>query len=305
MRTGTTAARTVGRARTDVSGLRGFTLIELLVVMSLIVLLASIAVLVVPSVMDQQRGSTGASRVQGWLIAAQQRAVLDRAPRGVRLLPDAVNPQLVTQLQYIERPDDFVGGTITTSTAGGVTTVTFSADLSGGQGANQALWPVQVGDYLEVQGTGLMHQITAVTANSVTLASPLPYDILTATAQYRIERAVRVLGEDPLEMPANVAIDLTTNTNPGNKYGTSLQPGPQPPGPVDILFSPKGELLGNAGATPLVLWVHDTTLSDEFQGSPSLIVIYPRSGKIAAVEVNPNSTYTTGNNLNYPYAFVQ
>jgi type II secretory pathway pseudopilin PulG len=289
-----------------------FTLVELLVVMAIILVLTSILVLVVPSVMDQQRASTGASRLQGALITAQQRAVLDRAPRGVRLLPDPANPQnpqLIIQLQYIERPDDFIGGTVTTATDPNsgqpiLTQVSFTADLTGGEDPNNpATWPVQPGDYLEVQGGGLMHQIQSVAPNSVTLAAPgLPYPITAPTAQYRIERAVRVLGEDPVELPAYVAIDLGTNAK---SYGNNAQPGPQPPGPVDILFSPKGELLGNASGSPLVLWVHDTTLSDEFQGSPSLIVIYPRSGKIAAYEVNPDPNQVSGNNLNYPYYFVQ
>jgi prepilin-type N-terminal cleavage/methylation domain-containing protein len=271
-----------------------FTLIELLVVIGIFLVLASLAVLVIPSAMENQRSAQGGVRVQGCLITAQQRAVLDRAPRGVRLYPDANN--LVTKIQFVERPDDFTGGQFTTGAT--LNTLNFAGvDLSGGV-ADPTLWPVQAGDYIEIQGGGLMHLITAVTATSVTLASPLPQAITTPTSKYRVERASRLMGEEPLVMPDSVAIDLATNSTFGN---------PLPPltnGAVEIMFSPKGEVLGNTGASRIILWVHDTTLSDAFQGSPSLIVVYPRSGQIAAYEVNTNNTFTTGNGLPYPYAFV-
>lgn len=295
---------------------RAFTLVELLVVMALVVVLLGIAILVVPSVLDYERSSQGASMLQGWLMTAQQRAVLDRAPRGLRLLPGnaypagSPNPLLINQVQYIERPDDFTGGTVTTSTSNGVTTVTFQGvDLSGGQGqgSNQSLWPVQAGDYFEVQGGGLMHVISSVGFNVqsnswfVVLGSAVPNDIATPTSNYRIERAPRLLGDEPMSLPNNIAIDLTTN---GKQYGPGGTSSPPPAGPTDILFSPKGELLSTSSGVPLVLWVHDITQSDEFQASPSLVAIFPRSGKIASYDINPDSSTTGPNGLPYPYAFV-
>jgi type II secretory pathway pseudopilin PulG len=284
----------------------GFTLIELLVVMALFIALATLAILVVPQAMDSQRGSQGGVRLQGWLMTAQQRAVLDRAPRGLRLLPDPSGSGLVSQVQYIEQPDDFTGGTVVTPMSNGqpqLNALQFTVDLTGGQPNDSTLWPVQPGDYVEVMGSGLMHIISqpsrtlpsgGVVPPYVYMDSPLPQAITTATTQYRIVRAARVLGDEPMEMPSNVAINLNTN----GQYGNPVPPGPN--GAVDILFSPKGEVLSNTGNPRIILWVHDTTLGSPALGSPTLIVVYPRSGQIAAYDVNTDPNYAGGN----PYAFV-
>src|SRR4051812_44363010 len=92
----------------------GFTLVELLVAMAIIIALAAIALMVVPSALDQDRTTDAASSVRQWLMIAKSRAARDQAPRGVRLLI-APNPQvpaknsalgalLVTELQYTEAP---------------------------------------------------------------------------------------------------------------------------------------------------------------------------------------------------------
>src|SRR5262245_50092645 len=64
-----------------------FTLIELLVVMTLIILLATLALLVAPRFSERQKTSMGAGQLQGWLFNAKQRAYRDRLARGVRFLP--------------------------------------------------------------------------------------------------------------------------------------------------------------------------------------------------------------------------
>lgn len=88
-----------------------FTLIELLVVMSVMITLASIALLVVPDVIDQDRTTDGASSVRQWLMIAKARAARDGGYRGLRLLtgldsqnPAKTNPNWVTECQYIEAP---------------------------------------------------------------------------------------------------------------------------------------------------------------------------------------------------------
>jgi prepilin-type N-terminal cleavage/methylation domain-containing protein len=82
----------------------GFTLVELLVVMGVIIILSSIALLVVPSVISQDRTTDAAGRLQQWLRLAQLRAARDGLPRGVRLL-DNTGTGLVTECQYVETPD--------------------------------------------------------------------------------------------------------------------------------------------------------------------------------------------------------
>src|SRR5438552_67707 len=98
----------------------GFTLVELLVVIILILTLAAIAVAFVPRVNERRRAAQGAEQLQGWLLQAKQRALRDRVPTGIRLqpgtrLPTATVPNtlFVTDLQYIQKPDDFGGGQLT------------------------------------------------------------------------------------------------------------------------------------------------------------------------------------------------
>jgi prepilin-type N-terminal cleavage/methylation domain-containing protein len=63
---------------------RGFTLIEMLVVMTIIVVIATIAVLVAPRFSEAQRTSLAAGQLQGWLFTAKQRAYRDRVVNGLR-----------------------------------------------------------------------------------------------------------------------------------------------------------------------------------------------------------------------------
>jgi prepilin-type N-terminal cleavage/methylation domain-containing protein len=162
-----------------------FTLIELIVVILIILILAGLLVVVVPKVFERQQASQGAAQVQSWLLIAKQRALRDQAPRGIRLNVSA-NGQYVTELQYIEQPEDFyIEGSAITGKTG--LTVTMNAiragvvvDFYGGFGAGSSgEWPVQVGDFLEINGGGPLYVITQVianpngTSNSLNLA-PLP-----------------------------------------------------------------------------------------------------------------------------------
>lgn len=86
---------------------RGFTLIELLVTMGLIVLLLSIAVAVSNSAtLDSYKINGSADRVAQALITAKSRAARDRAPRGVRFLPD--NTGFLAEMIYIEQPEPWL-----------------------------------------------------------------------------------------------------------------------------------------------------------------------------------------------------
>src|SRR4051812_21039509 len=91
---------------------RGFTLIELLVVMGIIATLATMIIVFAPAFGDRQRSSRGASMLQSWLNLAKQRAIRDRRPVGIRL-PHSDTSAYITELQYVEIPDEGVGGTVT------------------------------------------------------------------------------------------------------------------------------------------------------------------------------------------------
>jgi len=91
----------------------GFTLIELLVVLSLIVILASLTVAFLPNAFNSATEAKAATLVQSWLNTARQRALRDQAPRGLRLwigttlIGAQTLNNVVTQCQYIEKPDDY------------------------------------------------------------------------------------------------------------------------------------------------------------------------------------------------------
>lgn len=93
---------------------RGLTLIELLVVTAIIVALLGLVASIAPRLGDRQRASRGASQVQAWLNLSRQRAIRDKRPSGLRLIPP-VGPfyaQYVSELQFIETPPDFTGGVV-------------------------------------------------------------------------------------------------------------------------------------------------------------------------------------------------
>ena len=66
-------------------GRGAFTLVEMLVVLFILVVLATLAVALVPRLGEQQKATRGADQVSGWLLIAKQRARRDRHPVGVRL----------------------------------------------------------------------------------------------------------------------------------------------------------------------------------------------------------------------------
>jgi prepilin-type N-terminal cleavage/methylation domain-containing protein len=279
---------------------RGFTLIELLVVMALLLVLLGLTIAFVPRFQENQRVSQGASTVQSALMIAKQRALRDRSPRGVRLQPGTNNALWVTDLQYIEQPEDFSGGTAETA-SDNATVVTFQGvDLTGGS-SDPTLWDVQPGDYLEIRGGGLIRRIIPPMApKQIILEAPTPgmptFHRVAPTKNYRIIRAPRVAGDDPVQLPGSVAIDLTPDTMVPPRKKPEYHPILTPQAPYfDILFAPSGAVIGPAAAyDKIILWVRDISLTGITEGEPTLICIYTRSGAIAAhpVDIQGGNYYT-------------
>src|SRR5438067_3772336 len=80
----------------------GFTLVELLVAIAVLIVLSSLALLVVPSALEQDRTTDGASLLRQWLMISKARAARDQLPRGVRLISNANG--MATEIQYLEAP---------------------------------------------------------------------------------------------------------------------------------------------------------------------------------------------------------
>jgi prepilin-type N-terminal cleavage/methylation domain-containing protein len=260
----------------------GFTLIEMLVVLGIVLMMSVLTVLFMPRIQERQRVAQGADLLQGWALMAKQRALRDRVATGLRFqlshLPtDPPNQSYVRDIQYIQQPDDYSQGLVT-RWRDNVVTFTAEANLQRVQNLNQGNEAniVQPGDYLLLRGEGLPTRITSI-INPTSLQVLDSGPQIATPSSYRISRQPRLLaGEQPLQLPQNVAIDLSLVTDP---YKVPTR---QPGSYLEILFSPSGRVVGQGtGNAPIVLRVRDVTL-DPNAGDQTLIVIYPLTGSIAA-----------------------
>jgi prepilin-type N-terminal cleavage/methylation domain-containing protein len=308
------------------AGRRGFTLVEMLVVIGIFLLLGALTV----AFLANFRGSSASqatSQLYGWLSQARQRAIRDRNPYGLRLVLNPNNPGQVDQLQYIEQPEDFyIPGifsdvcSATSSNASQYVAIGYyspkiqayylaqfsqNVDFTGGFSQDPALWPVQPGDYLEVNGSGKVHRIASkllgdkdskgipfdgvnyfvppATSNISGLILVSQPDMPTGTGwQYRVLRRPRVVGEDALRLPQGVVIDLGLTGSSGYSPLTAA------PNGFDILFGPKGQVIGSAAAyDKIILWVRNTAgVATDPTYDPNLVVINTRSGAIASYRVD-------------------
>ena len=128
--------------------------------------------------------------------------------------------------------------------------------------------------------------------------SGFPYAV-NKTPQYRIVRAPRVTGDDILQFPDPVMIDMKTNYD----FRTTVSSGPGytlPQGTLDILFAPSGAVISSGVTTDTInLWVRDFDANkpaDPTDGQQTIIAVYVRSGLTAA---HPPA------GLRDPYAFIK
>jgi prepilin-type N-terminal cleavage/methylation domain-containing protein len=281
---------------------RGFTLVEMLVVLSILAVMATLAVAIIPRVGERTKASRGSEIVQGTLLIAKQRALRDKQPRGVRLIVDSDN--YVRSLQYIEQPDPYTGGTTirfdfnTINNTGQYSQRFFidGADITGGQ----ANWLVQNNDLLQIQGGPSFviqpEGYNALTGQSSVLLKYAQFSQTTqppgATTQYVIIRQPRpTAGEQTISLPDDVVVDPMLSQ-------------PQISGTFnyDILFSPSGSLTGPVGDNygKVILWIRDVTQDPDQPGDQPLVVIYGRTGRIGAAPYNPDPNVGGGD----PYYFV-
>jgi prepilin-type N-terminal cleavage/methylation domain-containing protein len=313
---------------------RAFTLIEMLVVIAIILVLSALAAAFMPRVADSTNLSNAVDQLEQWLLTAKMRAKRDGLTTGLRLIQDPNVPAgLYTQCQYIQQPDPLVGGVCVGApapppaypvggnyyTGGLCTSVTsgspqlvhfyaappFGVDFTGGQGI-VADYLVQPGDYLELRDGGGVHPIVSVpNGGTLAVSAAQPIALTAPTTNYRILRQPRpVLGENPLQMPGNMAVDLNVNPN------IPQPPPPNPPilysqvnagvsGAYDILFSPSGAVVGsNAGLGKIFLYVHDYTIP------PSDVNRYTRAGIVAVQTLTGYiGAYNAGPDAN-PYIYA-
>ncbi|MEZ6142278.1 MAG: prepilin-type N-terminal cleavage/methylation domain-containing protein [Zavarzinella sp.] len=253
-----------------------FTLIELLVAISIMLAIMALAALVLPALRQRDNTTKGTNQVQGYLSLAKQRAIRDQAPRGVRFYASLEDPNLCTEMAYIEQPEPFLpptGTSVTISPAPPIAGVPPAsiASLSGGQ-----IWDgVRAGDFLEVTyGGGFISQILDHNSLGIALAPTqvlLSQQIkggssLTITDGYRVLRQpTELIGETHMQLPPRVRIRIPS-CQPGNWTGRSM----------DVLFN-SGGLVADQGSGKVILYVEP---EEDGAGEPLLVVIYTHSGQI-------------------------
>jgi type II secretory pathway pseudopilin PulG len=306
----------------------GVTLIELLVVVGIMTTLATLIVAVAPRFGERQRATRGASALQSWLNLAKQRALRDRRPVGIRIPFMPQDPTLPTgyayvrELQFVEIPDESIGGSVTvpypTSGTPNYQNILLMTPAVITQDATALL---QAGDVILIpgfdprrilavgQGTASGGQFAyQITLDKALVGSP------TTTTAYRVSRKARpIVGEAVLQFPKDIALDVSRDvTNPFPSWyrmfpGTANNGGPNP---FDILFSPAGQVIGTEGSlgSRICLWVRDVSLLDLGptqvpSGSSTLITIYTRTGHVTSHPIDPTGL-TPGSTWN-PFRFTQ
>src|SRR3982750_3750003 len=90
---------------------RGFTLVELLVAIALAIVILGLTIYIVnTATFDSYKVVGSGDRLSQWLIQAKNRALRDKAPRGLRLI---INNGLVTECAFIEQSEPWVRPTPT------------------------------------------------------------------------------------------------------------------------------------------------------------------------------------------------
>lgn len=317
---------------------RGVTLIELLVVIGIIAALATMLVAFAPRFGERHRATRGAAQVQSWLNLAKQRALRDQRPVGIRLPAQINEPGLPTgygyirELQFIEVPDEYIGGTVTvpydnSGASPDYSLIKLSTPVQFTPGDPTGL--IQSGDVILIPGPGYApRRIVSVAPGSPAIDStvtPPLYNYAvkldmalsntpSSTGAHRVYRKARpVQGEPVLMLPKDIGIDISRDVaNASPTWYRMFPPTANSggPNPFDILFSPSGQVIGAEGAlgSRICLWVRDVSLGNSLPnelppGENSLITVYTRTGQISAHPVDP-SRLTPGPNWN-PFFFTQ
>jgi prepilin-type N-terminal cleavage/methylation domain-containing protein len=272
-----------------------FTLVEMLIALAILLVLSTLLIGFGGRMMESRRSNAGADLVQKWLLIAKQRALRDQTPTGIRLVGDTAAGTQVTQLIYVQQPPDLhLGFPISILNAAGSSNPPGPYDhvhLIGSSPPNDFFGPfaaayhnVMPGDFLQQPaGAGQLHSVQTVPKSftlTILSAGANTAAGLPGTTDYVFVRGPRPLqGEDPLQLPQDVAIDTVTNVTYGN-----TRPINPFSGNTEIIFGPDGRVIGQGTSTgKIILWVRDVTQANAEQ---SLIVIYTRTGFIASHPVN-------------------
>lgn len=300
---------------------RAFTLVEMLVVLALVLVLATLLIAFGPRMAEKHKAAAGADQLQQWLLIAKQRALRDRSPTGLRLIPDTDNPSFVRKLRYVQLPADLRFQRPMSVSAGSAPGRFDYVDLGAGPGENfragsadlpgytdPAFWTVQPGDFIQFPDL-TVHKIGGADSTGAVIGTPVtptrlqlnwsgaPASPINSSTLFSIFRSSRpILGEQELLLPEDIVIDLGTNTT----YAVPLYQGFS--GYPEIVFGTDGPMINTPLNGKAILWVRDVTQGTAEQ---TLIVVYGRTGFIAAHQVDVTPSQTVPGQYANPYSFTQ
>jgi type II secretory pathway pseudopilin PulG len=295
-----------------------FTLIELIVAMSVIILLASLALMVVPEIMSQDRTTEGAARLQQYLMIAKARAGRDQAPRGLKLIN---NGGFATEVQYIEAPPLYVAPDPTSPTTSLQYNLNNAPRVEFTMNVTSSTWTITMANLPDpsvltnnaiviVPNLGTWFSIQSISGTGPWTITPNPQSVTGVAPNPDIGAGTQIesysfgiygtpqplLGEPVLQLPSNIGVDLASSA-------------PSMSASTDLVFTPSGDLLTSAsglsmsGGEQVFLWVRDRTKNGGSSGSMSaggeqqVVGLKTRSG---AMGVYPIS-WTAGN----PFEFAK
>jgi len=243
----------------------GFTLVELLVAMAIMVILATLSISAFRG-NDSDRISAATATLRNALEGARSRAIKSGQVRGLRLITDPNDGRIATSMVYVGAPDPgydegtdakgvviYKSGSWSFKTSAGTWTNLISRGLltfptrieipkdSGNwhiaKSSNGADTVILAGQYLPSSWDTTLGWIPSPRDSTVTTqAQSLPIE-------YRLELSPTILpGSEPILLPRTTCIDLDGSDIPSSWYkGT---PSMLYSTTMDILFSPRGDVLG-------------------------------------------------------------
>jgi prepilin-type N-terminal cleavage/methylation domain-containing protein len=303
---------------------RGFTLIELLVAIGLaLVVLGVVAAVSQSSLTDSYKVTGAGDRLSQYLMTARNRAIRDKAPRGVRIINDEAGRP--SGVQYTEAPEAWLpasdhylhvyypsndGTTLPTNppATGAAAPNNIRILLSGTSNTMLADFQasVQVGDLLSVPELGWAYRIQTIMAPTPA-AQPLPVPAFPTGSLMRVELRLTAypnLGagySDSAAFQPRTAIctrqfgifrqarDLLGEPTQSLATGMFIDTTNSLNYQSDILFAPTGEIMNNNGAVMSFL------LRDySYRGSPAVGTTLDAtntatSGEIILVAIYPRT----------------
>jgi prepilin-type N-terminal cleavage/methylation domain-containing protein len=261
---------------------RGFTLIELMVVITIMLILFAMTVYGINFTRDADKVRGAAAQVQSFLSGARDRAIYAKEARGVRFFVDPGNPRSVSAMAYIQPGQKWSYGTVDLerldiNPRNNVPDI----DLNGFshvvvvRGERLGWWqlkrrglltdgsrirmPRDTGNWYEVD-TSLIN-ITALPTGADFLLLRIPYSdaggdknaVVAHTGMtYELELPSQLLAQEPSLLPEGAVIDLDGSKIPNVWRPRLADEAGQFSPYMDIFFSPRGNVIGNATGTGII-----------------------------------------------------